>query len=63
MKSLRFAPVWLVLALALVVPSLASASLPTTASSWTVAESLPQKARDQVYGSWEPNLRASEVVR
>ena len=37
MKSLRFAPVWLALALA--VPSLASASLPTTASSWTVAQS------------------------
>jgi hypothetical protein len=41
MKSLRFAPVWLALALALAVPSLASGSLPTTASSWTVAQSLP----------------------
>jgi hypothetical protein len=39
MKSLRFAPVWLALALALAVPSLASASSPTTGNSWTVAAS------------------------
>jgi len=39
MKSLRFAPVWLALALTLAVPSLASGSSPATGSSWTVAAS------------------------
>src|SRR5204862_4260928 len=39
MKSLRFAPVWLALVVALAVVGTAAASSSSSASSWTVAQS------------------------